>query len=515
LLGGCAALPGEDDGVNPPRFAGAVGWSDTDTGAPVDTDTGVAADTDTGISVDTDTGISVDTDTGISVDTDTGISVDTDTGVSVDTDTGVAADTDTGSSVDTGVAPDPDTGISVDPDTGVVPDTATSVVTDTDTDTGTSLGTDTDAILDTGVAADGDTDSAVDTGGGADSSPIADPSTERDTADGDAAPDTGALVMLDTGSASWSDTGGAADTGPATETGATVDSSGTGDTGDTGDTALPSAAPIRFIALGDAGTGMVSQQQVADAAAVVCARDGCDFATYLGDNFYPSGVTDIADPQWIDKFETPYAGLAFPFYAVLGNHDYGGGGGGFDVARAQAQVDYTAVSSKWVMPDLFWSEPMGDVTFFGIDTTAFVKHSGAAQDGWYPGARAASTTTWNIALGHHPYLSNGPHGNAGLFDGMAGDGEDLATFFADHLCGEVDVYLSGHDHSLQWLEPSCGIQLLVSGGGSSGSILPGTNPTYFEDATAGFLWVELDGNTFTGVFYDRTGAELYRSSFTK
>jgi hypothetical protein len=55
----------------------------------------------------------------------------------------------------------------------------------------------------------------------------------------------------------------------------------------------------------------------------------------------------------------------------------------------------------------------------------------------------------------------------------------------------------------------------VSGGGFAGSSLLGTNPTSFEDATAGFLWVELDGNTFTGVFYDRTGAELYRSSFTK
>ena len=64
-------------------------------------------------------------------------------------------------------------------------------------------------------------------------------------------------------------------------------------------------------------------------------------------------------------------------------------------------------------------------------------------------------------------------------------------------------------------EPSCGTQFLVSGGGSSATVLLGTNPTYFEAASTGFIWIELDGNTMTAVFYDSAGAELYRSSFTK
>ena len=29
-----------------------------------------------------------------------------------------------------------------------------------------------------------------------------------------------------------------------------------------------------------------------------------------------------------------------------------------------------------------------------------------------------STGTWRIAYGHHPYLSNGPHGNAGMYEGF-------------------------------------------------------------------------------------------------
>ena len=59
------------------------------------------------------------------------------------------------------------------------------------------------------------------------------------------------------------------------------------------------------------------------------------------------------------------------------------------------------------------------------------------------------------------------------------------------------------------------MELIVSG--SAGSTYPvvGTNPTYFDDATPGFMWVEVNGNTFTGIFYDYTGTELYRRSFTK
>ncbi|MBK6692809.1 MAG: hypothetical protein IPG50_11450 [Myxococcales bacterium] len=29
---------------------------------------------------------------------------------------------------------------------------------------------------------------------------------------------------------------------------------------------------------------------------------------------------------------------------------------------------------------------------------------------------AASTAAWKIAMGHHPKISNGPHGNAGKYD---------------------------------------------------------------------------------------------------
>ena len=84
------------------------------------------------------------------------------------------------------------------------------------------------------------------------------------------------------------------------------------------------------------------------------------------------------------------------------------------------------------------------------------------------------------------------------------------------VCGRADVYLSGHDHSLQWLTPTCnGTHLMVSGGGASATTNDTTNPVHYQTTDLGFLYVELNGRTFTGTFYGETGNVLFTRSFTK
>ncbi len=100
------------------------------------------------------------------------------------------------------------------------------------------------------------------------------------------------------------------------------------------------ATPVSFIAFGDAGDGGAAQYAVGRAVAEVCAVRGCDFALMLGDNFYPDGVTSADDPQFISKFERPYAALTVPVYVALGNQDNGARAsenrrGDFQVAYAQ------------------------------------------------------------------------------------------------------------------------------------------------------------------------------------
>lgn len=288
---------------------------------------------------------------------------------------------------------------------------------------------------------------------------------------------------------------------------------------------------MRFIAVGDTGKGNTGQNAVGQAMGTICAQRGCDFVVLLGDNFYPTGVSSVTDPQWQTAFVQPYSTVNAPFYAVLGNHDYGGDGAGYEAARADNEVAYSQVNPKWRMPSLHYRFTQAHAEFFALDTNRSFwgpNGSGDAQtrtdiNAWL----AASTATWKIALGHHPYKSNGPHGNAGNYDcrevlgqcvslPLFTDGRHIKNFLETVVCGRADVYLSGHDHSLQWLTPTCnGTHLMVSGGGAAATTVDMKNPVHFQTTDLGFLYVELNGRTFTGTFYGETGNVLFTRSFTK
>jgi len=294
----------------------------------------------------------------------------------------------------------------------------------------------------------------------------------------------------------------------------TIDPTG----GDDAECAVGSAT-VRVVAVGDVGQGNAGQLAVAQAIATKCATDGCDFVQLLGDNIYPSGVTSTDDPQWQSKFEIPYASVSLPFFAVLGNHDYGGNGAGNEFGKGQNEIDYTAVSTKWNLPAAYYRRTWSNVELFGLDTNMQVYGMDAAQRAdvaiWLAESAMDSSITWRIALGHHPYLSNGPHGNAGSYDGGSG-GAGVQSFMEDLVCGNVDLYLAGHDHSLQWITPTCaGTELAVSGSGASGTTLPGANPTRFQSVGLGFLYVVVDGGTLTAQFVDTSGVTLFSRTLVK
>ena len=284
--------------------------------------------------------------------------------------------------------------------------------------------------------------------------------------------------------------------------------------------AAPSPRRVRFIAVGDTGRGNAEQRQVAAAMKAKCAAEGCDFVVLLGDNFYPTGVTSPEDPQFQEKFEQPYAGLDVPFYPVLGNHDYGGNGAGDEFSKGAHEVGYTARSARWRMPSPYHHFRVENVEFFATDTNLQLYGQDGAQRRDVAQWLAASTATWKVSLGHHPYLSNGYHGNAGAYDGKAGvqpwDGAGVKSFFDEVLCGRVDLALSGHDHNRQWLEPTCrGTELVVSGAGASGSALKQTNPARFQSASVGFLWVEVEGGRLTGEFIGLDGTVEFVRTLTR
>lgn len=307
------------------------------------------------------------------------------------------------------------------------------------------------------------------------------------------------------------------------------------------DAAGPDAANrhVKFIAMGDTGDGNVDQRRVAVAIRDLCAVEGCDFVILLGDNIYDAGVGSVDDPEWDTKFVTPYADVDLPFYAVLGNHDFGGSllvpvpGLGNEFDKGQVEVAYSQVSKKWRMPATHYTFRWGHLGFIALDTNSILWDDDTYGDqaAWFATAKAeVADAEWTFVLGHHPFKSNGTHGNAGDYDApeLAGvivpnplpiqNGDDVKTFFEDVVCGTGEVYFSGHDHSRQWLDEAdllCGTQMIVSGAGSKVTdLVDRGNATFYEDATEpGFLFVDVDGDTFTGRFYDADGNLDFERTF--
>lgn len=276
---------------------------------------------------------------------------------------------------------------------------------------------------------------------------------------------------------------------------------------------------VRFIAVGDTGKGTDDQQKVADAMAKVCHARGCDFVVLLGDNLYPTGAASPTDPEFDAKFERVYANVGVPFYPVLGNHDYGGHGNGREFAKGMNEVSHSEHSKLWRMPSAYWRLRAGPVELFGLDTNMQMYGFDARQRAEVQTWVSESTAQWRISAAHHPYLSDGPHGNAGSYDEApepASAGKEIQSFFDDLLCGKLDLALAGHDHNKQWLRETCnGTQFVISGGGAEHLAPDNKKPVHFEAATLGFFYVAADAHRLQGEFIDADGGVEFHRELAK
>ncbi|GEM_PF-235918 len=428
----------------------------------------------------------------------------------------------------------------------------------TATDLGKTFGQSDTGTEDTGTASNEDTGGsggAIDTG-----------SAAKDT--GSSAVDSGTSGLVDAGTAKPIDAGtpdpvDAGQVGPIDAGSGPIDA-GSPTTIDAGSAPIDAGMPqvdagtpsadaggsnkklVRFAALGDTGTGSEKQYKTGKALAKHCKDKGCDFVLLLGDNFYDVGVSSENDKQFKTKFEDPYKDVKAPFFVTLGNHDYGGGGTGGEFMKKEHYLKYAKKNPKFVLPKPYWHKQIGHVHLFSMDSNAMMfadlfKGLDAAQVKVMKPAIANSKADWKITFAHHPYRSNGPHGNAGCYEGaklftplLCGtipvvSGKGVKSAFDDMICGKSDVHFSGHDHSFQWLKKSAStkhcknVELIVAGSGAKYSKLYSkdtgglkVNPWHYQNVTVpGFLWVEIKGNTFYGEFIDMNGKKLYSRSFTK
>lgn len=325
------------------------------------------------------------------------------------------------------------------------------------------------------------------------------------------------------------DDGGPSEDGGSTEDGGLLDDGGLADDGG-GEVAEP--RPLRFLVIGDMGKGNTSQFAVGSAMAVACENlGGCDFVVSVGDNLYPSGASSVTDPIFQTHFEEPYAGLEIPFYMSLGNHDYGADGMGLEFDRGDVQVAYSNYSPRWRMPAPFYTLSEGPVDFFALDTNSifvtefsfsltkavldkFIARAAAQQEA-FTVWKTQATRPWKIAYGHHPYLSNGRHGNAGTYDKVPFLGRTIKKFVEDHICGQVDVFLAGHDHNNQDLVKTCGTEFIVAGASASTTKLEGRNASHFQTDDSGFVMMEATDDELVVMFFNTDAAEIHRRVITR
>ncbi|HET6565748.1 MAG TPA: metallophosphoesterase, partial [Xanthomonadales bacterium] len=218
----------------------------------------------------------------------------------------------------------------------------------------------------------------------------------------------------------------------------------------------------------------------------------CDFAVMLGDNIYPSGATLGADgkddaQRFYDNLTQPFGKLAsenpdYTVYVTLGNHDW-------ETSRAggMAQIEFLEQSPDFYMDGPFYTvkppAARGAVELFVIDTSMMLAATTVYEDyldengaevvtdvvaefdyhveplteaeknmaAWLDAALENSTAQWKIVLAHHPIWSS----SGSKFE----QGRALRELILPSMCRYADVFLVGHDHTLEVHTDDCSAAL--------------------------------------------------------
>lgn len=257
--------------------------------------------------------------------------------------------------------------------------------------------------------------------------------------------------------------------------------------------AIPARRSIRVLAFGDFGTDGAEMKQTAAAAVAYHRAQPFDLGLTLGDNIVPSGVTSTADPRWKADWEDLYAPMGIPIFAVTGNHDWG-----YSDSPA-AEILYSQKSRTWRMPALYYSFTAGPVQFFALATHALSE----TQLRWLDRELDRSTARWKIVYGHHPIFSHGAHGDTPGFD------QSLLPV----LKNRAQIYMVGHEHTMQHLKPEGGVHFIITGAAGQGIRPAQSGPrTLYSGSFYGFTVIEASAGQLTLRFVDTNGTANYETT---
>src|SRR4051812_19601599 len=271
---------------------------------------------------------------------------------------------------------------------------------------------------------------------------------------------------------------------------------------------------IHLLAIGDFGTGKANQAAVARQMAAFANKLNAPLCAVLalGDNFYGKLV-----PERFDRhFEQMYSkeNLGCPFYACLGNHDYGPAyDGGQGRAKAQMQLDYALQnpSSRWKLPAKWYAVELPDakmplVKIVVLDGNMFegaLTPAEKIEQKQFVEAELKKETCapWRWLASHYPLFSAG----------VKGDNKRLVRDWGDYLkSGDISLYLAGHDHNLQHLEVSdYRASFVISGTGGAGLYKIKSASRGFAEMILGFTHLHVTREMVSLQFISADGARLH------
>lgn len=284
---------------------------------------------------------------------------------------------------------------------------------------------------------------------------------------------------------------------------------------------------MRFLSLGDQGTGGFPQRQVAAGMTKVAQRYNLSFVLGLGDNFYDRGLYNEDDPLFRERFEDMYNSPELeniPWYMSLGDHDHR--------RNVDAQVQHESRSSNWHMDGQFYTvqktlacgcmvhivvtdsvlleggiyeEGMSRRFIREYDDSRSGKEAGLQHWEWLQNtlARLTNKDDWVIVIGHRPIISRCKREVSALDIKFRSRMKKLLEE------SSADLYMNGHDHTAQILRDS-GLHYVVNGiGGHNLHKLqpPSPQDLYVDASFHGFALHSLGCNSMTITFYSGEGKE--------
>jgi hypothetical protein len=240
------------------------------------------------------------------------------------------------------------------------------------------------------------------------------------------------------------------------------------------------ADSLKFLAMGDNGTGDPEQYEVARQMATLRAGFPFELVIMLGDNMY--GGQTPAD--YVRKFERPYAPLlaaGVVFQASIGNHD------------RPEQVQYKLYNMNG---QRYYTYARRNVRFFVLDSNLM----DPKQVEWLDAGLRSAREDWKICYFHHPIYSNAARHGSSI---------DLRVLLEPiFMKNGVNVVFAGHDHVYERLKPQKGIYYFVSG--AAGQLRKGDMTKSDETAASfdrdrSFMAVEVTASELYFQAISRTG----------